>query len=280
MHSKTIVGMRLGLRSVAVAAGLLTLRAVAADAPAWIAKSNDDANVLLKATAEFAPEFGTQTGSAEYDTKVSDLNPGVVARSRAALVAAELEMSRRSAAEEDPQVQQDLSILMKAGQDQIETIDLNEKLMLNYTDVGQLVFFGEFLLLDDQVAPARRPAALARLRKYVGLEPGTAPATELAKALYRESAKNPKLIAPLKGDIEQQIGNIAHYSVGIRKLYAKYGLDKMDGAPAALDAMEKQLTAYADWMRDTVLPKARNDFHLPPELYADNLKNVGVELRR
>ncbi len=267
-----------GLRSLLVAAGLVTLRAGAADAPAWVAKSNDDANILLKATAEFAPEFGTQTGSTEYDTRVADLNPGVVARSRAALVAAELEMSRRSAAEEDPQVQQDLSILMKSGQDQIETLDLNDKLMLNYTDVGQLVFVGEFLLLDDQIPAARRPAALARLRKYVGMEPGTTPVTELAKALYLESAKNPKLIAPYKGDIEQQLSNIDHYAAGIRKLYAKYGLDKAEGAPAALDAMEKQLADYADWMRSTVLPKARTDFHLPPEIYADDLKNVGLEI--
>jgi predicted NUDIX family phosphoesterase len=44
-----------------------------------------------------------------------------VARNRAALIAAQLELSRRSAAEEDPQVKQDLSILLKSDQDQVET---------------------------------------------------------------------------------------------------------------------------------------------------------------
>ena len=110
--------------------------------------------------------------------------PGVVARSRAALVAAELELSKRSAAEEDPQVQQDLSILMKSGQDQIETIDLNDRLMQNYTDVGRLVFAGEFGLLDDQIPAERHQAAVARLRRYAGLEAGATPITEQAKALY------------------------------------------------------------------------------------------------
>jgi uncharacterized protein (DUF885 family) len=31
-------------------------------------------------------------------------------------------------------------------------------------------------------------------------------------------------------------------------------------------------------MRTTVLPRSRADFHLPPEIYADNLKNVGLEI--
>jgi hypothetical protein len=278
MDTSAKTPLNIGLRCLLVAAGFGALRSAGADAPAWIAKSNENSNVLLEATALYAPEFGSSVGRKEYDTKVADLLPGIVARSRAALVAAGLELSRRSAAEEDPQVQQDLSILMKSDQDQIGTLDLNDRLMLNYTDVGQLVFFGEFSLLDDQIPAERRPAALVRLRRYVGLEPGTTPITEQAKALYLESAKNPKLIAPYKGDIEQQLSNIAHYSSGIRKLYAKYGLDKADGAPAALDAMQKQLEDYAAWMKATVLPQARADFHLPPELYADNLKNVGLEI--
>ena len=53
---------------------------------------------------------------------------------------------------------------------------------------------------------------------------------------------------------------------------------RLDGAQAALDAMDKQLKDYADWMKTTVLPQARSDFHLPPEIYADNLKNVGLEI--
>ncbi len=278
MISNAAKGLDLGRRSLLVVSGLLTLRLAAADAPAWIAKSNDDTSVLLRADSKLAPEFGSQTGLTEYDTQIADLLPGVVARSRAALTGVQLELSKRSAAEEDPQVKQDLSILLKSTQAQIDTLDLNDRLLINYTDVGQLVFGGEFCLLDEQIPAARRSAAVARLKRYTGIEPGTTPITELAKALYVESAKDPRHIAPYKGDIEQQLSNIDHYTVGIRKLYAKYGLDKLDGAPAALDAMDKQLKDYAGWMKSTVLPQARADFHLPPELYADDLKNVGLEI--
>ena len=30
--------------------------------------------------------------------------------------------------------------------------------------------------------------------------------------------------------------------------------------------------------KSTVMPRARDDFKLPPELYADNLKNVGLDI--
>ena len=35
---------------------------------------------------------------------------------------------------------------------------------------------------------------------------------------------------------------------------------------------------YADWMRGTVLPSARTDTRLPPELYAFQLKQVGMDI--
>src|SRR3546814_2674452 len=37
-----------------------------------------------------------------------------------------------------------------------------------------------------------------------------------------------------------------------------------------------QLKAYEDWTRAQILPRARSDHRLPPALYADNLKQVGV----
>ena len=41
-----------------------------------------------------------------------------------------------------------------------------------FYNASRQVFQGLRGLLDDQVAPERRPAALVRLRKYAGMEPG------------------------------------------------------------------------------------------------------------
>ncbi len=254
------------------------LIARADDTPVWIARSNAHAQVLIDATNRFQPESASSTGFTGFDDKIADLQPGITARYVAAETAARDELARRILAETDPLVRQDLEILVKAASDDIATTLLQDKLLLTYVDVGQLVYFGEFGLLQDQVDAARRPAALKRLRLYTGLEPGTKPITELAKDRYTEEAADPTRLGSFKDRIEQSLANIDRYVQGIRQLYTQYGLDKLDGAPAALDALEKQLKDYGDWTRATVLPRARADYRLPAEIYADNLKNVGLDI--
>jgi hypothetical protein len=254
------------------------LAASAADIPTWITKSNAHAQVLIDATNKFQPENASSTGFTGFDDKIADLNPGITQRLVAAETAARDELAKRLLAETDPLVRQDLEILVKAASDDIETTLLHDKMLLNYTDIGQLVYFGQFGLLQEQVDAARRPAALKRLKLYTGLEPGSTPITELAKARYMEQAADPKRLGSFKDRIEQSLANTDRYTKGIRQLYAQYGLDKLEGAPAALDALDKQMKDYADWTRATVLPRARADYRLPAEIYADNLKNVGLDI--
>jgi len=249
-----------------------------ADIPAWITKSNEHSQVLLNVLSQFSPEFASSTGIPGFDDKVADLGPGINERSRNATIAARDELAKRRLAETDPLVRQDLEILIKAASDNIESSLINERLTASFTDVGQLIFFGEFGLLQDQVEAARRPAALARLKRYTGLLPGTTPVTELAKARFTEEAADPKRLGPFKEKIQQSLANTARYTAGIRGLYKKYGLDKLDGAEAALGAFEKQLADYNEWVKTTVIPRSREDYRLPAELYADNLKQVGLDI--
>jgi hypothetical protein len=254
------------------------LAARADDTPVWITKSNANAQVLLDVMSRFQPEFASSTGILGFDDQVADLGPGINERSRNATLAARDELAKRLLAETDPLVRQDLEILLKAANDNIETSRLTERLTASFTDVGQLIFFGEFGLLQDQVATARRPAALARLKRYTGLEPGTTPVTELAKARFTEEAADPKHLGPFKDNVQQSIANTARYTAGIRGLYKQYGLDQLPGAGAALDTLAKQLADYSEWMKTTVLPRSRDDYRLPAELYADNLKQVGLDI--
>jgi len=256
----------------------VALSGLRAENPAWVEKSNANAQVLLDATAKLVPEFAARQGAQGYDDKIFDLKPGIVERTRTLLTAARDELARRLTVETDPLVRQDLEILVKAANDRLQTNALEDRLLLPYLDIAQFIFFGEFGLLDDQIAPERRPAALARLRQYTGLEPGTKPVTELAQNLCGEKLGNPALLPPFKDEVEKHLAALPRYAAGIRQLYTKYSIDKLDGAPAALDQLDSQLKAYAEWVRTTVLPKARTNFRLPAELYANNLKNVGLDI--
>lgn len=251
----------------------LALPAVAADD--WVARSNANAQPLLKVLADFSPESASGLGLPGYDERVFDLKPGSNERFRAAAAAAKVQLDARRAGEKDARVLQDLDIMIEATQRQIESSTINEKYLLPYVDIGQAIFQGEFGLLQDEVPAKRRAAALVRLKRYTGLEPGYTPVTELAKAQFTEQLGKPGLLGPVKLQVEKGLASTPQYVKGLRELYAKY---KIKGAEKALDALEAQLTDYDAWLRATVLPRAREDFRLPADLYADNLKNVGLDI--
>jgi uncharacterized protein (DUF885 family) len=265
--------------ALALAVSLAAVGSAHADtkSPAWIERSNNDAKVLLDVMAKFSPEFASQIGVPGYDDKVSDLKPDVDARSRAALVDAKAKLEKMLADEKDANVRQDLQIMIKAADQQIEGIDLNHKYMLPYQDVGQLIFQGEFVLLKDDVDAKRRPSALKRLQCYVGKAPGCTPIVDLAKAQTQERIGEKGLIGPYKNEVEQKLSNTQRYAQGIRQLFAKYKLDDAEGK-AALDALDSQLKDYDGWVKTTIVPRARADFRLPEPLYAYNLKQVGIDI--
>ncbi|RUL74531.1 DUF885 domain-containing protein [Dyella choica] len=266
--------------TLAVAVALVatgTAHAQDAKTPSWVQRSNDDAKPLLEAQAKFNPENASQIGLPGYDDKVSDLKSGTDERQVAALRDAKSQLDKMVAAEHDPNVRQDLQIMIKAAALNIQGIQLNDKYMLPYFDVGQLVFNGEFPLLKDEVDPKRRAYALNRLECYVGKAPGCTPITQLAEARTAERLSDAHLLGPYKGSVDQQLRNTQSYAQGIRELFQKYKLDDARGK-AALDAMDAQLKEYDSWVRKTVVPHQRSDFRLPEPLYTYNLKAVGVDI--
>jgi hypothetical protein len=84
--------------------------------------------------------------------------------------------------EKDPNVRQDLRILVHAVEEGLQDSTLQERYLLHWVDAPQVMFLGLRELLQDDVSPERRAHALPRLRRYVGLEPGSAPLTRLARA--------------------------------------------------------------------------------------------------
>jgi uncharacterized protein (DUF885 family) len=247
----------------------------AATTPAWVATSNDNAMILIKAQAQFSPEEFSFFGIPGYDDKVSDFGPRRSERFVAAMAEAKQTLSTKLQLERDPNVRQDLEIMIHAADDAAEGSALYDKLTLPWSDVPQTVFSGMQGLLSDQTQPERRPKALDRLKAYVGLAPGSQSVIEQAKARYEERASDKSLLRPTKLEVEQSLGNVDTFIDGIHKLFAKY---QIAGAEDALKAMDKQLHDYAAWTRSVVLPEARPTTQLPPELYAYQLKQVGIDI--
>jgi uncharacterized protein (DUF885 family) len=243
--------------------------------PAWIARSNADAQLLLDVTARFSPESATDIGVKGYDEKTADLGPDIDKRQRAALVEVREKLQKRLAEEKDPNVHQDLQILVKQIDGNIKGIDLNDKYMLPWFDAGQMIFSGEFSLLNAESTPEQNKAALGRLNCYIGATKGCTALVDQAKARTTEKLGDKQLLGPVKADIEQKLGNTDRYVDGIRKLFAE---KKIAGSEAAMATLDKQLKDYNAWLKKTVLPRSRTDFRLPEPLYAYNLEQVGLDI--
>ena len=157
------------------AALILAAGAAFAESPAWVAKSNRNAQVLLEVMARFSPESAAQYGMTGLDEQIFDIKPKSGERQASALQRARRTLTTRLQAETDPLVRQDLQILIDAAGDEVRGFELYRKYNVTHFSVARAIYGGVHALLDDQAPPARRPAALVRLRRIPAWSAATRP---------------------------------------------------------------------------------------------------------
>ena len=254
---------------VAAAAGVAT-----AQDRAWIEASDRYSNQLLETLGAFYPEWMSELGLERYDTAVRDLQQRRVERADAALSAMAARLRAARLNERDARVREDLEILLDAIARERRTALLEQRLLVPYRDLPREVFEGLQVLLDQRNADSRKQHALERLRRYAGITPGTQPIAELARARTLERAEGGRLW-PYRGEVEQQLGNCQRYVAGIAELFRA---SPVQGWEPAHERLATQLAAHCEWVKSAVLPRARPAPALPPEIYADRLRRVGVDI--
>jgi hypothetical protein len=263
-------------RSVAVLlTGCCAVAVAQAEPPPWVAASNRAAEKLLDVQAKYQPESVSVLGVERYDADVFDIKPRTVQRQEADYDGVIAYYQQAVTVASDPQVRQDLEILLKAARDQRTTTELQDRLLLPYFDLPQTLFTGFRQLLDPRVAKTRYPAALVRLKRYAGSAPGYQPITRLARDRIEERLGDGTLTFPWSVEVEEELKNQPQYLTGIRDLFQKSGLK---GWEKDFTTLSSEVEEYGKWVRATVLPRARATNLLPPEIYADNLKQFGVTM--
>jgi hypothetical protein len=242
--------------------------------PEWVQRSNEIAYRILESQAKFIPEFAGQTGVMGYDEEIFDLKPELFER-QMANARENLEMLNGLLdTEEDPRVRQDIRIMIKSVEDNIEAQTVNYERVLPYGNLSGLIFAGFRGLLDKQVPIERQQAALVRLRKYTGLVEGYEPLTELAKARLTERMHIQDLIKPFVGEVQQDLERAPVMVAGLPDLFAA---TELEGYEHDLGLLTQQLSDYNEWVGETILPNTRESAMLPRELYELQLKNFGVD---
>jgi uncharacterized protein (DUF885 family) len=242
---------------------------------AWIDASNAYTNQLLSIEFEHDPERGSRQGLAEFDERVSQPTLADQLAERHELQAALAKVDAARSKESDERVREDIDILNKAFDLRFRREDYELAHAVPFDNASELVFQGLRVLLDDQVAPERRAAAVVRLGKYAGEAQGYQPITQILKQRALEQIAKPGVVYPSKGEIETELGRNSNYVEGIGALFSKYGLK---GWEAPYGKLKTQLADYDGWVRQTILPKARTDFRLPPEQYTLAFERYGIDI--
>lgn len=262
---------RLGL-ALLVASGVA---AAASTPPAWVARSDAYTQPVLKDTGSYLPEESTEVGDESVDTQVADFKPRAYERELADTEKRLAELRRARAQEKDVKVRQDLDILIDSRVKKIATMKLEHQYLLDYVNVGELVYGGLRALLDPRNKPERQKLALVRLKRYAGKEAGFTPIATLVRARSEERLADKKLIGPYAGEVEEGLNNNATYMDGIESLFKKANITGWEADFAALKA---QVGDYDAWVKSRVVPRTRKEVRLPEAIYVNRLANVGVDI--
>jgi uncharacterized protein (DUF885 family) len=256
-------------------AGAQAMKPSAGSDKSWIDRSNQYTQSLLDVQLRHSPEGGSAQGIAKYDTQITNPTRADEIVQRKELQDILATLKKDEAKEKSQDVREDLEILQKTFSLQFRQDDYELDHKVPFIDASQAVFGGLRTLLDDQVPEERRPAAVVRLRKYAGVEPGFKPFADLLKQRVEEQMAKPGMIYPSAVQMETELGRDKNYVDGIQALFTKY---KLTGWQEPFAKLRQELADYDTWVRATVMPKARSDFRLAPEEYALRLENYGIDI--
>lgn len=268
------------IRSISwiVAAVTLSLPGFAqttAGEPGWVEVSNEYTKKVLDVEMKHRPESGSDQGLSQYDALASQPTLADEEQERKETVAVLEELKKARAQQKQKAVVQDLEIVIRKVGLGIRQQDFELGHEVPFLNASSMVFRGLRILLDEQTPAARRPAAVIRIREYAGLEKGYRPLTEILRERVNEQMAKPGVIYPARVEIETEMGRNSNYLEGIETLLRKYNLKDWEEPYGKLKA---QLIEYDGWTKANVLPRARTDFRLPPEEYALDLENYGIDI--
>ncbi len=242
--------------------------------PDWVAISNGYTKMLLDVSFKYHPEFGSQQGLAQFDTKASQptlANEDAERKENEALVA---KLKAASAEKQLPEVAEDLTIILRKMDLNFRRDDYERAHEVPFINASQIVFGGLRILLDDQTPKDRWPAAVTRMRDYAGMEPGYAAITEILKQRTMEQMAKPGVIYPARTEIETEMARNSNYIDGIAALMQKHNLDGLAGAAGQAQAATGRLRRLGARHR-----AAQGTQRLPPAARALRAQHGGLRHR-
>jgi len=264
--------------TVAALAGVVSWTAMAAPQKPtdWVAASNAYTKHLLTIEMKYAPEAGSAEGLVEYDAQIVQPTLANEEARRKEMTALLAEFKEAIPQQKFPEVGHDLGLLVSTMEMRLRSEDYARRYKVPYLNASSMVYAGLRALLDDQTPLPRRQAAVARIRKYAGIEAGYKPLTDILKERVQEQMSKPVVVYPTGEQLVSAVRHNPIYIEAISELMSRQ-VPALKDWQEPMAVLATQLTEYDEWTMRLLLPKARTDFHPNAEEYASNLQAFGID---
>ena len=234
----------------------------------WVVQSNTSAELLFEAIS--ADECQEKIGVGD---RLREINPAFKTCRNKNIIGAVRTLEQKLDRVKNPELRLDLEILLEFGRQRLRSYELDEQYRLPYIDLSEAILEDLQALADRNVSSQQ---ISTKLRQYAGLESHTALASKLERAIETQLQKS-EFVLPNQKWLEEDLkGNARQISKILAFLEER---DIPDDRPAYA-ALKTQLYEYETFIRTQVLPLAKRagSFRLPPELYAFQLAENGIEI--
>lgn len=229
----------------------------------------------VETMARFEPEALGRHGYPGVDEEILQISPDLETEKIAAYEATLRNLERHRQTEQNHNITLDLEIMIESFEVTLEKLRFENERTVSALDPLTLIFEGLRPFLIDPAEPHQRRAALTRLQRYAGLEKGYQPLFHQAEKLIRARLVDPGRLAPAAALLPSDSAHGEQLLTAIGHLFDLHGLT---GHEPALAALRRQHAEHCTFLRLELLPRARTDARLPPELFAIELRRHGVDL--
>jgi hypothetical protein len=259
-------------------ASCTSTRPVTKSVPPWIAESNKVATEYTRAYGELVPEQASDLGFDEFSARVTCFQVDSDSKMLGFLAQWNTRLNALESGAVNSEVKTDLRILRSALADYAQGIRLDQKYRsVDFTPVARVAFERLRKQINEQSNPQQRAAGGARFQQYVFPPKGCLALADygVQRIRYQEqrAGKLSKLY-PARSEIELYLEEVPTYLEEIKSLLAQSG---HRGWEPTFAKFSQQVKAHDDFVRAEILPKAKTDFALPPEIYQHILRGVGVD---
>lgn len=231
---------------------------IASAKPNWITRSNENTNLLVKAESE-----ANCTDQPMLSESLLKLDTNYVQCYERNLNNALETLQTKLKQETDSAVKIDLEILIQSANEELRSLQLDRQYRLPYVNLAREI--------NRSINDLNKRDLTKQLKRING--ENTTPIATLAIQRMREAMTQQNVFFPEKSQLEKDLANTAIQLEQIKQRIAQRQIDQ-----SSYTKLKAQLTDYANFIRQEILPKARTSFRLPTELYAKELAERGVEI--